>query len=89
MLKKGVYQCLSQDFGTGCLKLAVVKSLGVQIVKGDHNILIFQPQTCINSSKLGMISLNNVMGIIRRWKNSIISLRFRFLEIPHEEIWVS
>ena len=36
-------QCLSQDFQTGCLKLAVVKSLGVQIFKGDHNILRFQP----------------------------------------------
>ena len=29
------------------------------------------------------------MGIIRRWKNSIISLRLRFLEIPHKENWVS
>ena len=36
-------QCLSQDLETGCLKLAVVKFLGVQIFKGDHNILIFQP----------------------------------------------
>ena len=35
-------QCLSQDLETGCLKLAVVKFLGVQIYKGDHNILIFQ-----------------------------------------------
>ena len=38
-----VRQCLSQDFETGCLKLAVVKFLGVQIFKGDHNILIFLP----------------------------------------------
>ena len=36
-------QCLSQDLETGCLKLAVVKSLGVQTFKGDYNILIFQP----------------------------------------------
>ena len=36
-------QCLSQDLETGCLKLAVVKFLGVQMFKGDHNILIFQP----------------------------------------------
>ena len=36
-------QCLSQDLQSGCLKLVVVKSLGVQIFKGDHNILIFQP----------------------------------------------
>ena len=35
-------QCLSKDLETGCLKLAVVKFLGVQIFKGDHNILIFQ-----------------------------------------------
>ena len=44
-------QCLSQDLKTRCLEMAdFVKSLGVQIfkgpeyiVKGDHNILIFQP----------------------------------------------
>ena len=36
-------QGFSQDLETGCLKLAVVKFLGVQIIKGDHNILIFQP----------------------------------------------
>ena len=60
------HQCLSQDLETGCLKLAVVKFLGVQIFKGDDNILIFQPQTCINSSKLGMLSLNNIMRIKRR-----------------------
>ena len=36
-------QGLSQDLESGCLKLAVVKFLGVQIFKGDHNILIFQP----------------------------------------------
>ena len=47
----GWQQCLSLDLETGCLKLAVVKFLGVQIFKGDHNILIFQPYTCINSSK--------------------------------------
>ena len=32
-------QCLSQDLETGCLKLAVVKLLGVIIFKGDHNII--------------------------------------------------
>ena len=36
-------QCLSQDLETGCLKLAVVKFLGVHIFRRDHNILIFQP----------------------------------------------
>ena len=35
--------CLSQDLETGCLKLAVVKFLDVQIFNGDTNILIFQP----------------------------------------------
>ena len=41
--QQGVWvQCLSQDLETGCLKLAVVKFLGVQIYKGNHNILIFQ-----------------------------------------------
>ena len=34
---------LSHDLETWCLKLVIVKILGVQIFKGDHNILIFQP----------------------------------------------
>ena len=34
-------QGLSQDLETACLKLAIVKVLGVQIFKGDHNILSF------------------------------------------------
>ena len=33
-------QGLSQELETGCLKLAIVKFLGVQISKGDQNILI-------------------------------------------------
>ena len=36
-------QGLSQILETGCLKLAIVKFLGIQNFKGDHNILIFQP----------------------------------------------
>ena len=36
-------QGLSQDLETGCLKLAIVKILGIQNFKGDHYILIFQP----------------------------------------------
>ena len=36
-------QGISQDLETGCLKLAIVKLLGVQIFKGEHNILTFQP----------------------------------------------
>ena len=36
-------QGLSQDLETGCLKLAIVKFLGVQNFKGDYSILIFQP----------------------------------------------
>ena len=43
VVKERCVQCLSQDLETGCLKLAVVKFLGVQIFKGDANILIFQP----------------------------------------------
>ena len=35
LYEKGlVTQCLSHDLETGCLKLAVVKSLGIQIFKG-------------------------------------------------------
>ena len=40
---RSIIQCLSQDLETRCLKLAVVKFWGVQIFKGDHNILIFKP----------------------------------------------
>ena len=43
MRRTGTGQGLSQDLGTGCPKLAIVKFLGVQMFKGDHNILRFQP----------------------------------------------
>ena len=36
-----------------------------------------------------MISLYNVIGIIWRWKNSIICLRLTFSEILHKNVWVS
>ena len=36
-------QGLSQDLETGCPKMAIVNFFGVQIFKGDHNILRFQP----------------------------------------------
>ena len=36
-------QGISQELETGCLKLAIVKFLCVQIFKWDHNILWFQP----------------------------------------------
>ena len=35
-------QGLCQDLETVCSKLAIVKCLGIQIFKGDHNILGFQ-----------------------------------------------
>ena len=43
VLYSTVHQGLSQDSETGCLKLAIVKFMGVQIFKVDYNILIFQP----------------------------------------------
>ena len=46
MIDDGPFGCnqgLSQDLETGCPKLAIVKFLGIQIFKGDHNTLIFQP----------------------------------------------
>ena len=36
-------QGLSHNLETGCLKLAIVKILGVQIFKGGNNIPKFQP----------------------------------------------
>ena len=57
---------LSKDLETGCPKLAILKFWGVQIFKGDHNILRFQPLTGTNSLKQGMISLYNAMRIIWR-----------------------
>ena len=38
-----INQGLSQDLETGCLKLAIVKILGVEILKWDHIILRFHP----------------------------------------------
>ena len=35
-------QGLRQDLETGCPKLAIAKFLGIQIFKGDHNILRLQ-----------------------------------------------
>ena len=43
VLRGAEQQGLSQELETGCLKLAIVKILGVQIFKRDHNILRFQP----------------------------------------------
>ena len=43
ILSNHLDQRLSQDLEAGCLKLAVGKFWGVQIFKGDHYILIFQP----------------------------------------------
>ena len=40
---KSITQGVGQDLEIGCLKLALVKFWGVQIFKGDHNILKFQP----------------------------------------------
>ena len=37
------YKGLSQDLETGCPKLAIVKFLGVQIFKEDHNVFRFKP----------------------------------------------
>ena len=45
-------QGLSQDLGTGCPKLAIVKFWGVQIFKGDHNMLSFLPQTLYKFIKI-------------------------------------
>ena len=36
-------QGLSQDLEIGCPKLAIVKFNGVQMFRGDHNLLRFQP----------------------------------------------
>ena len=36
-------QGLSQDLETGCLKLATLKFWGIMNLKGDYNILRFQP----------------------------------------------
>ena len=44
-------QGLSQDLEIGCPKLAMVNFLGVKIFKGDHNILRFQPLSCMNLLK--------------------------------------
>ena len=62
LVLKEIIQSLSQELETGCLKLAIVKFLGVQIFKGDHNILRLQQYTCLYLSKYGMIFLYKVTG---------------------------
>ena len=42
-ISMNIIQGLSQDLGTGCPKLGALNFLGVQILKGDHIILRFQP----------------------------------------------
>ena len=71
-------QGLSQDLETGWPKFVIVKLLGIQFFKADHNIIILQPQTCISSLKLGITSLHTAMGIILRWKTSILCLKLTF-----------
>ena len=51
LIAETVVQGLSQELETGYLKLAIVKFLGVQNLKGDHNILRFQLYTCLYLSK--------------------------------------
>ena len=63
-------QGLSQDIKTGCPKLAIVKSLGVQIFKGDHNILRFQPFTCIEFIKIR----HNILICLADICNSVLTL---------------
>ena len=58
-------QCLSQDLETGCLKLAVVKLLGVQIFKEDHNIHDIIKQCHRNYKEMKKVSYKLEIGIFR------------------------
>ena len=81
-------QCLSQDLETGCLKLAVVKFLGVHILGGSQYTHI----STINMYKFIKIRLDIIKqchGNYREMKKLNHSLRLGFLEIPHKNIWVS
>ena len=60
-------QGLSQYLETGCPKLAIVKFWGVQILKGDHNILRFQPYIFINRS----IKIRHDFRIQCLWDNML------------------
>ena len=73
-------QGLSQELETGCLKLAIVKFLGVQIFKGDHSILNFNHKH---------VYIYQNKAIIWQWDNLIICLRLTYKEIPHKEFWAS
>ena len=70
----------SQHLETGCPKLAIVKLLGIQIFKGEHNLIY--------------LDFNNkhvlIMRIIWRWKKkSILYLRLTFWKGPLKICWVS
>ena len=60
-------QGLSQYLETGCPKLAIVKFWGIQIFKGDHNILRFQPYIFINRS----IKIRHDILIQCLWNNRL------------------
>ena len=65
-LQGHIDQCLSQDLDTGCLKLAVVKFLGIQM--RDHIILIFQshfPENLLFGNKI----FNEEFSIMTFWGN--------------------
>ena len=44
-------QGLNQDLETGCPNLAIVRFFSILFFKGHHDVLRFQPQTCIYLSK--------------------------------------
>ena len=80
---------MNQHLETGCLKLAVVKFLGVQIFKGGSQYTHILTINMYKFIKIRHDIFNQGHGNYKEMKNSIISLRLRFLEIPHKNIWVS
>ena len=69
------HQCLSQDLETECLKLAVVKFLGVQIFKVDHN---YTQNSTIYMYKLIKIRHN----ILIQWHGNYMEMKkFNYIDI--------
>ena len=81
-------QCLSQDLETECLNLAVVKFMGVQIFKGDQNILIFETINIYKFIKIRHDTIKQCHGNYKEMKKFKYKLEIEIFRNSTQKIWV-
>ena len=85
------WQGTSQDFGSGCPKLAIVILLGVLFFKVDHSIL--RLCTNINMHLLNVVRLNILIQYYENYyiegEKSNYMLEIHICRITHNKFWVS